>query len=90
MPTPVVAMSRPAIAGPKMREALKRLELSAMALGSSGLPDHLDGEGLANRRVEDEHRAARGGEEEHLPDLGAVGEREARERSGDGHAAPPG
>ena len=38
MPTPVVAMRTPAIAGPKTREALNRLELSAIALGSSERP----------------------------------------------------
>ncbi len=38
IPTPVVAISTPAIAGPKIREALKRLELSAIALGSSERP----------------------------------------------------
>ena len=46
---------------------------------------HLDGEGLAHGCVDDEDRAARGGEQEHLPDLGAVGERETGEGRGDAH-----
>jgi hypothetical protein len=38
VPTPVVSISTPAIAGPMMRVALFRLELSAMALPSSDRP----------------------------------------------------
>jgi len=37
-PTPAAAMITPPRAGPKMREALKRLELSAIAFGSSLRP----------------------------------------------------
>ena len=85
MPTPAVAMSSPAMAGPKMRDALKRLELSAIALGSSGLPTiwmvNAWRTGVSMMSTD----AAGGGEEEHLPDLGAVGEREAGERGRDAH-----
>ncbi len=37
-PTPTEAISRPAIPGPTMREALKTLVFSAIAFGSSARP----------------------------------------------------
>ena len=37
-PVPTTAITTPAIAGPKMRARLKRLELSATAFGNSSLP----------------------------------------------------
>ena len=46
-PTPTEAISTPAIAGPTMRVALLRLELSAIAFGNSAAADELDHHRLA-------------------------------------------
>jgi len=75
-------MITPPSAGPIAREALNRLELSAIAFGRLRPPDHLDRERLADRGVEDLHGAGHAAEEEDLPHRGVTTEREPSQRRG--------
>ena len=58
----------PAIAGPIVRAPLKIIELSAIALGRSSHPDHLDHERLAPGHIEGADQPVEGGQNDHVLD----------------------
>ena len=79
-PTPAKPRMMPASDGPKMRDALKRLELSAIAFGSVVAPDHPVRQLLARRHVEHEDRPVDERDRVQHPRPREAAERDPRER----------
>src|SRR5437763_3728933 len=84
-PSPISATTRPASAGPITRAPLNMEEFRAMALTRSSRGNHVHDKGLARRNIKGIDHAHERAQQDYMPDLDDMRERESGKDEGQHH-----